>query len=491
MNTAAFGRPLGTRILAIAWALWFFAPRLASADVVVPPQRADLLNLRLTVNTSFEPGSGLYTYEYEIENRSNSQQNVEYFILETGALVSGETSPPGWSFSATNDGQALLDWSATELGPRPPGYVDDGNVRESPFTIKPGETLGGFSFQSTTAPGTITYYVQGFVKAPQVTGDASEILDGGFDLSLMDFRQNSVTGTIEGPVAECADGVDNDGDGLPDLQDPGCRDARWPTENPDCDNDADDDGDELQDHPDDPGCHHPYDLSEVMDCQDGIDSDLDGLIDFPADPQCSSLSDPSERAECRDGIDNDLDGSTDYPWDVTCKSAVWPVERSDCADGTDNDGDNLVDFGEDPECVNEDDFTEEADCGDGIDNDGDGLVDFPADINCSSLLDVTELPDCSDGIDNDGDGETDGNDPACLNPVFPLEGTACDDDQDNDGNGDIDWDGGPGGGTPDPDCDNPWRNKETPSSQCGLLGLETVVLLFAWARLRRRQSVSR
>ncbi len=55
--------------------------------------------------------------------------------------------------------------------------------------------------------------------------------------------------------ASCEDGLDNDGDGLVDASDPGCRDANWGLENPGCD--------------------------------DGIDNDLDGLTDM-ADSDCGS-----------------------------------------------------------------------------------------------------------------------------------------------------------------------------------------------------------
>ena len=44
-------------------------------------------------------------------------------------------------------------------------------------------------------------------------------------------------------------------------------------------------------------------------CADGIDNDLDGLIDFPADPGCIDALDDDEidppPAQCADGIDND------------------------------------------------------------------------------------------------------------------------------------------------------------------------------------------
>jgi hypothetical protein len=70
---------------------------------------------------------------------------------------------------------------------------------------------------------------------------------------------------VTGPQPQCSDGIDNDGDGLIDMADPGCTD--------------------------------PSDNSEVNagqpQCSDGIDNDGDGLIDM-ADPGCTDATDNSE-----------------------------------------------------------------------------------------------------------------------------------------------------------------------------------------------------
>jgi hypothetical protein len=67
----------------------------------------------------------------------------------------------------------------------------------------------------------------------------------------------------------------------------------------------------------------------VAQCLDGIDNNGDGRIDFPADPGCTSFSDGTEDTVCpgptcpvcSDGVDNDSDGATDYPADPSCFSA--------------------------------------------------------------------------------------------------------------------------------------------------------------------------
>ncbi len=61
-------------------------------------------------------------------------------------------------------------------------------------------------------------------------------------------------------------------------------------------------------------------------CADGVDNDGDGLTDYPNDPGCTSATDNDETdpvpAQCADGVDNDGDGLTDYPNDPGCTAAT-------------------------------------------------------------------------------------------------------------------------------------------------------------------------
>ena len=104
--------------------------------------------------------------------------------------------------------------------------------------------------------------------------------------------------------ASCADGIDNDKDG-------------------------------LIDHPSDPGCSGTADTTETdpaLPCDDGIDNDADALIDFMPggglhDPGCASGTSPTENPQCDDSVDNDGDGKVDWDGNVTVSSR----SIADCA----------------------------------------------------------------------------------------------------------------------------------------------------------------
>jgi hypothetical protein len=78
------------------------------------------------------------------------------------------------------------------------------------------------------------------------------------------------------PVAQCADGIDNDEDGLIDMDDRNCCSAT--------------DDDEL--------AHYVPAAGGLPQCSDAIDNDDDCLIDHPDDNLCARADDPSESMRC-------------------------------------------------------------------------------------------------------------------------------------------------------------------------------------------------
>ena len=153
----------------------------------------------------------------------------------------------------------------------------------------------------------------------------------------------------------CANALDDDGDGLVDLADPGCtRASDYSERGPAfaCDDGIDNEGDGWADFPDDPSCSGATQEVEGN-CSGGEDDDFDGLVDLE-DPGCRDANDLDETdpmLPCDDGVDNDEDGGIDTFSDPGCASPAWPAEQTACSDELDNDGDGLVDWWEDPGCL--------------------------------------------------------------------------------------------------------------------------------------------
>ena len=159
----------------------------------------------------------------------------------------------------------------------------------------------------------------------------------------------------------CCDGLDNDCDGLTDIEDTeSCGDdgtGEFKIEEPakfQCDDGIDNDGDGFIDDDDsDCGCagigEYTYSFLPVLNCDDAIDNDLDGLFDS-ADPDCGEdrlgefeipLILP---ANCDDAIDNDCDGLTDIEDTESCgEGGAGEILLPNCCDGIDNDDDGLID----------------------------------------------------------------------------------------------------------------------------------------------------
>jgi hypothetical protein len=81
----------------------------------------------------------------------------------------------------------------------------------------------------------------------------------------------------------CSNGLDDDGDGLVDLDDAGCYAA-----------------------------DDPFETNAIVACDDGFDSDADGLVDWPTDPGCQTQISLVEDPGCDDDTDNDGDGAIDW-----------------------------------------------------------------------------------------------------------------------------------------------------------------------------------
>lgn len=316
---------------------------------------------------------------------------------------------------------------------------------------------------------------------------------------------------------QCSDGVDNGDaeDTLADINDPGCHSDSNPnnpgsynpnddneTDEPQCSNGKDDDGDGSTDFPADAGCDGPGDNNEKNQCSDGVDNgDSEDTLADANDPGCHSDSNPNnpgsynpqdndetDQPQCSNGKDDDGDGSVDFPADGGCTGPGDNNEKAQCQDGVDNaDAEDTQADKADPGChsdgnpYNDSSYVPNDDnesntktqCNDGVDNAD--TEDTLADINdpgCHTGNNINNpydpndndegngaKPQCDDGIDNDMDGFIDfPNDPGCSSKSDNSESngdpkTDCNDGIDNDDNGKTDYPNDPG-------CKSPLDDQE-------------------------------
>jgi len=136
-----------------------------------------------------------------------------------------------------------------------------------------------YIFVDGADPGTMGQFgmeVQGLLGAGAACDPSDETLVCGTGMICVEPTPGAGTVCV---LAQCSDGIDNDGDGIIDF-------------------------------PYEPGCESPLDHDETdtcpgvgcPECADGVDNDGDGLTDWPADPGCSGAGDPSELDECGTGL---------------------------------------------------------------------------------------------------------------------------------------------------------------------------------------------
>ena len=208
-------------------------------------------------------------------------------------------------------------------------------------------------------------------------------------------------GTPSSTGERCADGIDNNHNGVVDE---GCGCTLGETQ---------------------PCYSGPAESRNVGGCREGT-QDCVGEGQYAHWGPCTGEQLP--QGETCDGLDNDCDVATDED----CGSCVPSSSvETQCADFQDNDCDTVADCF-DPDCPP---CCGEELCDDGLDNNCDGQTDEYCDEPCApneSAIAGT----CGDGLDNDCDGRQDCLDLDCL--PFCCGAEVCDDGADNDCDGRID-----------------------------------------------------
>ena len=151
-----------------------------------------------THTVEYDDASGLFTYSYAFRSDSMSLQEVDFIHLPVRGSVTNIRSPKGWGGGTNIDGSMII-WGADDPAGIiiPPGYIDDGNILPSIYQIKPGVTLGGFSYQSPDPAAETPFYAQGFVKLDVVDeSDPNAVYP-----PVLTLEQDSYSATTVSPAA--------------------------------------------------------------------------------------------------------------------------------------------------------------------------------------------------------------------------------------------------------------------------------------------------
>jgi hypothetical protein len=122
--------------------------------------------LALTVTPLVSGAGPSYTYSYTLDNSAGSIQSVSAFQVSVPeGTVSGVASPSGWTASIQGN---TVSWHPATTDP---DWIDDGGTPPSPDALAPGASRGGFSFQSTSPPGSAPYSAWGYVPMGPVRSE--------------------------------------------------------------------------------------------------------------------------------------------------------------------------------------------------------------------------------------------------------------------------------------------------------------------------------
>lgn len=175
------------------------------------PEEPNRVTAQVDANVEYDAPSRLYTYNYTVSSEPASIQEIDRFAIETVEPVLNIEDPPGWFSKDNFSGRPVISWDAMEVAD-PDRIDDDALVPPSIVQIKPGTTLGGFSFQSPKPPGQVRYFLTGYVPLAGATADdeadaelAAETLVETCPHLQLAILDQALVGSTLGPVDATAD----------------------------------------------------------------------------------------------------------------------------------------------------------------------------------------------------------------------------------------------------------------------------------------------
>lgn len=146
---------------------------------VIPP--ANQISADVRLDRRQDPSTKLYTYTFDVVNRSISRQDIWSIIVETTGRIAEDRKPPDWFFDPFVD-RPLVGWSV----PEPRRF------------LKPGQG-DKFALISPDPPGSGWMYLEGYAPVPKATPECQDLLET--NPALFDPAVNSVRIAVTVPQA--------------------------------------------------------------------------------------------------------------------------------------------------------------------------------------------------------------------------------------------------------------------------------------------------
>lgn len=165
------------------------------------PGRYSRVDVSIAPEISISSSVGNFLYKFNVISSSKSFQEVRRFLLETTEKYSNVIAPQGWeiiSLGVVHSALSKMIWWKSGWGDLPEGKIipDHDYVDPSPFNIKPGQSLSGFSFESNSPPGIVDFYAAGYARLLTTEEEPESTFPPGHT-----FLDDLFKGKTIGPVA--------------------------------------------------------------------------------------------------------------------------------------------------------------------------------------------------------------------------------------------------------------------------------------------------
>ncbi len=161
----------------------------------------------VVASVKWDPQTKLYTYSYRVSNSNSSPIPLDRFLVLTAPQPTNALSPQNWH-SSFSPGIGKTDWITSAPDPKTKNLnvkgAGGGHLLPAFYAIKPGASLGGFSFQSQNPPGPTKFMIEGNTDVPASlptsTDDEPAPTCPGWDFKGAKY-ETMVTGITQGPAS--------------------------------------------------------------------------------------------------------------------------------------------------------------------------------------------------------------------------------------------------------------------------------------------------